>query len=166
MPIVLALDTAGGANAEGHTLRNVAGLSIGQVALPDTGNALQVTGRIKVSDGVDTPTGMTYVERTAGVERRRVSATGVHGFGTGVSTGASVNDIVIPNASTLRGVNVAGTNTLPLVSIGGSNRTTIHGNANIVDLLDWATTGSAGALAGYIQITVAGINARIPYHFA
>lgn len=171
--ILLAIDTTGGANFEGHNLRNVASAHIGGAALADVGVALQVTG-IARGSGANLE---GFLLNAADINRNtlsdaRLSAnvvlkdavsnslTGILTVGTNVVSDALPGDIVSVNNRGLRGAIAGGGATLPLIKLNADNRTEI-GHSSYTNLLQGITlignTVTPGAAVGDISI---GPNAR------
>lgn len=81
-----------------------------------------------------------------------------------IHTSSAAGDIIIPNAKALRGVNAAGTDTLPLLGVNASNSTVLYCNGSSLVIEGFASQATAGALTGYILIQKAGTNYKIPYY--
>lgn len=80
--------------------------------------------------------------------------------------GATSGDVVLANAKALRGVNAAGTTTVPLITLDPTNQTTLGLNTAALAFTNAIVHGSAGAVAGYIEVVVNGTTRKIPYHAA
>lgn len=110
----------------------------------------------------------------AGVEVMRMDGTGRVLVGTTVATGAVQGEVVLANAKALRSVVAAGTSTVALVFLDASNRLSLNANSAALAITNPSTAttvgaaGAAGALpsapTGYLVVSIAGTNRKIPYY--
>jgi hypothetical protein len=84
-----------------------------------------------------------YYQNNAGTQMLGLGIVrGVIVVGTTMRTSAAAGDVVIPNTQALRGVNAAGTDTLPMIRLNASNQT------ELVGTLSMASPGSPAGVTG------------------
>lgn len=121
------------------------------------------------------PTGnITFT--TAGAQRAQFSYGGVFAIGTTLTTGAAAGDVVLANSRFLRGVNMAGTNTIAVLGIDAADRVYINAASALLRIdnaLTAITVGAAGAAAAlpaapvkYLRIMEGTTEYKIPLYTA
>lgn len=86
------------------------------------------SGLLSINSGA---TAIQLVNAAGTTERMRVTDAGIVLVGTTVAIGASAGNIVVPNAVNYKGVNAAGTTTIPAIGIDSSDRVALApGGAN------------------------------------
>lgn len=184
------------------TLRTAGSTSIGHLNLPLT--TLDVRGANAGEGATAAAGGSMWVGNTTGgmiITMGTQESPNIHGFiqarmrananyerlvlqpsggallvGTLVVAGAANGDLILKNTGYLRGANVAGTNTLPLIRTTTTDRTEISANnlsllfSNVVTTSTVGAAGGASALPatplGYWRIQLAGVEVKIPYYTA
>lgn len=156
----------------GGNIRVADGAVIGQAAGLTTNSRI-----VFASDNFDFTSGSARYRWFAAdgtTERMQLTTGGILLVGTTVTTGASAGHVVLANSAALRGVNAAGSSTLALLALDGSNQTTLTlGSAAFVlsEALTQTTIGANGGASaltanpvGYLTVNIAGSNRIIPFY--
>ena len=85
-------------------------------------------------------------------------------IGTTVTAGVSGGELSIGNSRGYKATNAAGTSGVTMMYLDGSDRTVLQLNSTRLVFGDALISGSAGAIAGYIEVLIGGTNRKIPYH--
>ena len=159
-----------GAPTEGGTQNLAAWVDAGNVRLD--GNLLfDASASPEISVG---STALLFTTSSGGTERMRLTNGGILALGTTVVTSAAAGDLVLPNVTGIRSVNAAGNDTLRILYMDSSNRTTLDAQSAVLSFgsnLSQTTIGANGAASaltanpvGYLRVFLAGSERIIPYY--
>lgn len=89
-----------------------------------------------------------------GTNNVRLALGGVTLFGAAtVATGAVAGELIVPQGSYYRSINLAGTGSTYLLGVDNADRTDLNANALPLRISNMATAAAAGAVSTYLQVT-------------